>query len=68
MGNYLYILVILYNLNLLLNTYIEVMIKLITIFNYKNTTQYNNVLAFYDIISYQYFSNKSVLNLLIKIS
>lgn len=68
MGNDLYILVILYNLNLLINVYIEVMIKLITIFNYKNTTQYSSVLAFCDIISYQYFNNKQILNLLIKTS
>lgn len=36
----MYITVILYNLNLLLNTYVEIMIKMITIFNYKNTGKF----------------------------
>ncbi len=52
MKNFLYILVILYNLNLILNTYIEIMIKMITIFNYKNTTNFTENSFVSDIISY----------------
>lgn len=52
MKNFLYILVILYNLNLLLNTYIEIMIKIITLFNYKNTTNFTENSFIGDITSY----------------
>jgi hypothetical protein len=47
---YLYILVILYNLNLLLNAFIQLMIKNVNIFNYKNTTKFSKNKFFYDLI------------------
>lgn len=64
MAKYLYILIILYNLNILLNFYIEVMIKVITIFNYKNTNNYSNNLAFFDTILYCGKNNNVVKNLI----
>ena len=67
MTNYLYILVILYNINLLLNFYIEVMIKIITLFNYKNTTDFLNNYFFFDILVYQFFKNKYFSKLLINL-
>ena len=57
MTNYMYILVILYNLNLLLNVYIEIMTKIITLFNYKNTSKYLNYFFFSDIIVYNLHKN-----------
>ena len=50
--------VILYNLNLLLNSYIEVMIKIITIFNSKNSNYYNNNFLISDIVTY--FLHKNI--------
>lgn len=49
----MYITVILYNLNLLLNTYVEIMIKMITMFNYKNTGVYKKNFFFFDIFEYK---------------
>lgn len=46
---YLYILIILYNLNLLLNSFVNFMVKNITLFNYKNTTQFTKNKFFFDI-------------------
>ena len=45
----MYILVILYNLNLLLNSFINYMIKNINLFNYKNGTQFTKNKFFFDI-------------------
>lgn len=59
MIRYLYILVILYNLNLFLNTFVQIMIKNITLFNYKNTVQWTKNKFFYDIIiSFYLYENK----------
>lgn len=66
MTNYLYILVILFNLNLLLNVYVEIMIKMITLFNYKNTTEYSSTPSPYDIAVYIFFKNKNIFKLLIQ--
>lgn len=68
MIKYLYILVILYNLNILLNFYIEIMVKIITIFNYKNTTSYLNKFAFLDILLYSFINNRNIVKNLIKIT
>lgn len=69
MGSSLYVLVILYNLNLLLNTYVKIMVKIITIFNYKNTSQFNNNnFYFYDIMVYNLFRNKQIINALIAVN
>lgn len=67
MTNYLYILVILYNLNLLINLYTKIMIKIITIFNYKNTSEYTNNFFFFDIMTYNLYQNKNVLKLLLAV-
>lgn len=67
MINYLYILVILFNLNLLLNFYIEVMLKVITLFNYKNTTSYLNNFFLFDIMAYRFYKNKYFSKLLISL-
>ena len=64
MHNYLMIIVILYNLNILLNTYGELMINNITLFNYKNTPKYNHNLPFFDIILNNTYSK----NLYLKIA
>lgn len=64
MVKYLYILVILYNLNILLNFYIEIMIKNISIFNYKNTNNYLNKLSIFDIILSSKKNNNIVKNLI----
>lgn len=53
----MYILVILYNLNLLLNVYVEIMCKIITLFNYKNTSKYLNQFFFSDIVIYNLYRN-----------
>lgn len=59
MIKYLYILTILYNLNLFLNTFIQIMIKNITLFNYKNTIQWTKNKFFYDIIiNFYLYENK----------
>lgn len=59
MIKYLYILIILYNLNLFLNTFNQIMIKNITLFNYKNTTQWTKNKFFYDIIiNFYLYKNK----------
>ena len=50
--------VILYNLNLLLNAYIDIMVKLITMFNYKNTTDYKNFFFINDILLYNVYKNR----------
>jgi len=68
MIKYLYILVILYNLNIILNFYVEVMIKSITMFNYKNATQYLNNFAFLDILLYSNTDKNKLVKNLIKIS
>lgn len=68
MIKYLYILVILYNLNIVLNFYVEVMIKIITIFNYKNTTQYLNNFSFLDILLYSNVDKNKLVKNLIKIT
>ena len=68
MIKYLYILVILYNLNIILNFYIEVMVKIITTFNYKNTTQYLNNFSFLDILLYSNTHKNNLVRNLIKIT
>ncbi len=64
----MYILVILYNLNLLLNCYIEIMIKIISLFNYKNTTSFNNNNSFYDILFYNLYKNKMLFKYIFKLN
>ena len=56
MNKYLYILIILYNLNLILNVFVEITVKNITLFNYKNSVKYNNSNFFFDnILYYNYY-------------
>lgn len=64
MIKYFYILIICYNLNLLLNIYTEIMLKIITIFNYKNTTNLVDNTFLYDIILYKFYTNKSLIRLI----
>jgi hypothetical protein len=45
----MYILIILYNLNLLLNSFVNFMVKNINLFNYKNSTQFTKNKFFFDI-------------------
>lgn len=59
----MYITVILYNLNLLLNTYVEIMIKMITIFNYKNTGKFKKNFFFFDIFEYKLLKKTELLNI-----
>ncbi len=57
MSKYIYIFVILYNLNLIINAYIEIMVKNITLFNSKNTTKFSKNTQFFNIILYFYYKN-----------
>ena len=66
MSNYIYILVILYNLNLLINAYVEVMITNITIFNYKNTTKFSINSFFYDILLNYYYKSLNFNKIVVK--
>ena len=67
MSNYLYILLILFNLNFLLLAYSEVMVKIITMFNYKNTTSILNTFFFTDIIIYTFYKNKTLPKIILAI-
>lgn len=58
--------VILYNLNLFLTFYLEIMLQLITTFNYKNTVLFNTKFNFYDIILYSLYKNNNLLKLILK--
>ena len=60
MSNFLLILVITYNLNLIINAYIEVFSKVLTLFNYKNAINLNFKNAFNDIINYSIYKNYSI--------
>lgn len=59
MKNILYILVILYNFNIFFNTFINVMIKNVTLFNSKNNSQFSIIKGFFDTLfnCYQYKTN-----------
>lgn len=50
MTKYLYITIILYNFNLFFNSFINLMINNISLFNYKNTSNFLKNKSFYDII------------------
>jgi hypothetical protein len=63
--NSIYILVILYNLNLLLSFYIEIMIQLVTHFNYKNSFIFLNKYNFLDTIFYSLYRNNILLKTLL---
>ena len=67
MLKYFYIFIILYNLNLVLSSFVNLMIKNITLFNYKNTTQFTKNKFFFDIIFlfYNYENNYAQINLAI---
>jgi len=62
----MYILLILFNLNLLLLTFNELLVKFITIFNYKNAVNFTNNFFFFDIILYFFYRNKNVSKILNK--
>lgn len=64
MIKYFYVLIICYNLNLLLNIYTEIMLKIITIFNYKNTINLVDNTFLYDIILYKFYTNKPLIRLI----
>lgn len=64
MLKYFYILILCYNLNLLLNVYTEIMLKIITIFNYKNTIGLVDNIFLYDIILYKFYTNNSLIKLI----
>ena len=59
MTKYLYITIILYNFNLFFNSFINLMINNITLFNYKNTSSFTKNKNFYDILVnfYNYQNN-----------
>lgn len=59
MTKYLYITIILYNFNLFFNSFINLMINNISLFNYKNTTNFSKHKNFYDILTnfYTYKNN-----------
>lgn len=61
MINSIYILVILYNLNLILSFYVEIMLQLVTQFNYKNNFIFSNKFNFLDIIIYTLYKNNYLL-------
>lgn len=50
MIKYTYILVILYNFNLFFTSFVNLMINNISLFNYKNTTNFTKNKQFYDIL------------------
>ena len=66
MSNFMYILLILFNLNLLLLTFNELLVKFITIFNYKNAVNFTNNFFFFYIILYFFYRNKNVSKILNK--
>lgn len=57
MKNYMIILQLAYLVNIILVSYSNLMIKNITIFNYKNSTNFTENKAFFDIF-YSFFYNK----------
>lgn len=59
MTKYLYITIILYNFNLFFNSFINLMINNISLFNYKNTSNFLKNKSFYDILVsfYSYQNN-----------
>jgi len=61
MINFMYILVILYNLNLFLSFYIEIVLQLVTQFNYKHSFIFLNKYNFFDIVLYCFYKNKTLL-------
>lgn len=67
MLKYLYILIICYNLNLFLNIYIDMALKVITLFNYKNVNA-NEIVAFYDIVIYRIYFNKNLTSLTLSLA
>lgn len=67
MTNSLYILLILFNLNLLLVVYVEIMIKIISLINYKNTPSFLNKFFFLDNLMYYLYKNKYVSKLAISL-
>lgn len=59
MLKYLHILIILYSLNLVLTSFINLMVKNINLFNYKNTSAFAKNKFFFDILfTYLGYSNK----------
>lgn len=58
MLKYAYMLLVLYNLNLLLTSFINLMVKNITIFNYKNTSQFVKNKFFFDTL-FGYYNYKN---------
>lgn len=65
MSKYLYLLVILFNLNILLLAYSELMIRVISLFNYKNTTQISLNFFSFDMLLYFFFKKKKIVKLLL---
>ncbi len=59
MTKYLYILILLYNFNLFFNSFINLMINNITLFNYKNTSEFKKNKNFYEIIILYYNYNNN---------
>lgn len=57
MIKYIYILAVLYYLNLVLVNFVNLGIKNINLFNYKNTSQYSNNKVFFDILFSFYYKN-----------
>lgn len=54
MTKYIYILILLYNFNLFFNSFINLMINNITLFNYKNSNEFKKNKNFYDILFFYY--------------
>ena len=64
MLKYFYIFILLYHTNLILNSFVNLMVIAITTFNYKIGTSYTNVKFFFDIF-YSAYNNKKMSTLLI---
>lgn len=60
------IFVVLYNLNLFLSFYLEIMLQLNVIFNYKNTVLYSTNFNFYDILLYIFYKQNNTIKYLLK--
>ena len=58
MLKYVYIFILLYHTNIILNAFVNLMIATITSYNYKLGSSYNNVKFFFDTF-YSFYLNKN---------
>lgn len=67
MFKYFYIFIALYHTNIIINTYANLMIAVITSFNYKIGSSYNNSKFFWDIFYSFYLNNNKFSKILVNI-